>query len=121
MFRAQTLLSIIGRQKLPLSGIALHPLRNVGGGRGPRTASIAIPRLKTWLSSPGRPSSSSPAGKPSDVSPAGVLKAGARNAGAENELRRIAVSGYCRPLTSKVGGTASPSVGNNGAGIGMVG
>jgi hypothetical protein len=50
-----------------------------------------------------------------------VLKAGARNAGAENELRRIAMSGYCRPLTSKVGGTASPSVGNNGAGIGMVG
>ena len=70
---------------------------------------------------PGNPSTSNPTGKPSRVSPAGMLSAGARNAGPGSAFRRIAVSGYCRPPTSKVGGRASPSVGRSGAGNGMVG
>jgi hypothetical protein len=41
------LVFIIERRKLTLSGIVLHPPRNVGGGSGPSTASIAMPRLKS--------------------------------------------------------------------------
>ena len=36
--------------------------------------------------------------------PRGNAQSGARNTGPGSEFRRIAVSGYCRPLISKVGG-----------------
>ena len=64
------------------NGAVFQPLRKVGGGSGPSTASIAMPRRNNWSSPPGNPSISKPTGKPSCVSPAGMLSPGARNAGA---------------------------------------